>query len=119
MPARQRFFVDLKDGETTVVSWKKLTSDADKSMSSGAPSDAPVGANPALEARIAPDVQTRTPDTLPPPPNRFSSVVERIERLYKGGNSDEENVEDSPDEDQYDTDDPFIDDEELVHPCLC
>jgi hypothetical protein len=57
MPARQRFFVDLKDGETTVVSWKKLTSDADKSMSSGAPSDAPVGANPALEARIAPDVQ--------------------------------------------------------------
>ncbi|CAM6010448.1 unnamed protein product [Sphagnum balticum] len=113
MPARQRFFVDLKDGETTVVSWKKLTSDADKSMSSGAPSDAPVGANPALEARIAPDVQTRTPDTLPPPPNRFSSVVERIERLYKGGNSDEENVEDSPDEDQYDTDDPFIDDEEL------
>jgi hypothetical protein len=57
MPARQRFFVDLKDGETTVVSWKKLTSDADKSMSSGAPSGAPVGANPALEARIAPDVQ--------------------------------------------------------------
>ncbi len=23
------------------------------------------------------------PDTLPPPPNRFSSVIERIERLYK------------------------------------
>jgi hypothetical protein len=57
MPARQRFFVDLKDGETTVVSWKKLTGDADKSMSLGAPSDAPVGANPTLEARIAPDVQ--------------------------------------------------------------
>jgi hypothetical protein len=40
-----------------VVSWKKLTGDADKSMLSGAPSDAPVGANPALEARIAPDAQ--------------------------------------------------------------
>lgn len=36
----------------------------------------------------------------------------------QGGDSDEENVEESPDEDQYDTDDPFIDDEELVHPCL-
>jgi hypothetical protein len=31
----------------------------------------------------------------------------------QGGDSDEENVEESPDEDQYDTDDPFIDDEEL------
>jgi hypothetical protein len=36
----------------------------------------------------------------------------------QGGDSDEENVEESPDEDQYDTDDPFIDDEELVNPCL-
>jgi len=35
-----------------VVKWKKLTGDANKSMSSGAPSDAPVGANPVLEARI-------------------------------------------------------------------
>ncbi|CAK9261302.1 unnamed protein product [Sphagnum jensenii] len=52
MPARRRFFVDLEDAETIVVSWKKLTGDVDKSMSSGAPSDAPVGANPALEARI-------------------------------------------------------------------
>jgi len=57
MPARQRFFVDLKDGETTVVSWKKLTNDAEKNMSAGVPSDAPAGANPALEARIAPEVQ--------------------------------------------------------------
>lgn len=32
----------------------------------------------------------------------------------QGGDSDDENPEDSPDEDQYDTDDPFIDDEELV-----
>ncbi len=40
-----------------MVSWKKLTGDADKSMSSGAPSDAPVSANPALEARIALDAQ--------------------------------------------------------------
>lgn len=32
----------------------------------------------------------------------------------QGGDSDDDNAEDSPDEDQYDTDDPFIDDEELV-----
>jgi ubinuclein len=61
MPARQRFFVDLKDGETTVVSWKKLTNDAEKNMSAGVPSDAPAGANPALEARIAPEVQVGSP----------------------------------------------------------
>nr|XP_024371712.1 ubinuclein-2-like isoform X2 [Physcomitrium patens] len=52
-------------------------------------------------------------DPLPQVPNRFSSVIERIERLYKGGDSDDDGAEDSPDEDQYDTDDPFIDDEEL------
>lgn len=34
--------------------------------------------------------------------------------LSQGGDSDDDGAEDSPDEDQYDTDDPFIDDEELV-----
>jgi len=57
MPSRQRFFVELKEDETTVVSWKKLVSDAEGTLGFGAPSsDAPVGANPALEARIAPEV---------------------------------------------------------------
>lgn len=37
-----------------------------------------------------------------------------ILNFSKGGDSDDEGAEDSPDEDQYDTDDPFIDDEELV-----
>lgn len=32
----------------------------------------------------------------------------------QGGDSDDDGAEDTPDEDQYDTDDPFIDDEELV-----
>lgn len=56
MPSRQRFFVELKDEETTVVSWKKLVADAEGTMGFGMPSDAPAGANPALEARIAPEV---------------------------------------------------------------
>lgn len=56
MPSRQRFFVELKEDETTIVSWKKLVSDAEGTLGFGAPSDAPAGANPALEARIAPEV---------------------------------------------------------------
>jgi len=56
MPARQRFRVELKDGDTTVVSWKKLVTDVEGRLGAGgAPSDAPAGANPALEARIAPE----------------------------------------------------------------
>lgn len=64
MPARQRFRVELKDGDTTVVSWKKLVTDVEGRLGAGgAPSDAPAGANPALEARIAPEV---TDIVLPP-----------------------------------------------------
>ncbi|KAK1324228.1 hypothetical protein QJS10_CPA02g00607 [Acorus calamus] len=47
-----------------------------------------------------------------PPSNRFSAVIEKIERLYTG-NSDEEELDDIPDDDQYDTEDSFIDDAEL------
>ena len=57
MPSRQRFFVELKEEETTVVSWKKLVADAEGTMEFGMPSEAPAGANPALEARIAPEVK--------------------------------------------------------------
>uniref|UniRef100_K7LY63 Hpc2-related domain-containing protein n=1 Tax=Glycine max TaxID=3847 RepID=K7LY63_SOYBN len=48
-----------------------------------------------------------------PQTNRFSAVIEKIERLYMGkDSSDEEDALDVPD-DQYDTDDSFIDDAEL------
>jgi hypothetical protein len=56
-PSRQRFHVELKEGETTVVSWKKLVKDAQKSVAAVA-LEAPAGANPALEARIAPEVKS-------------------------------------------------------------
>lgn len=56
-PSRQRFHVELKEGETNVVSWKKLVKDAQKNALTVA-TDAPAGANPALEARIAPEVSS-------------------------------------------------------------
>uniref|UniRef100_A0A803LHH8 Hpc2-related domain-containing protein n=1 Tax=Chenopodium quinoa TaxID=63459 RepID=A0A803LHH8_CHEQI len=48
-----------------------------------------------------------------PAPNRFSAVIEKIERLYTGKDSDDEDLDDIPDDDQYDTEDSFIDDAEL------
>ncbi|OAE29286.1 hypothetical protein AXG93_3102s1120 [Marchantia polymorpha subsp. ruderalis] len=118
-PPRQRFYVELKEGETNVVSWKKLLKDAQKHLTPPV-AEAPAGANPALEARFAPEragsVHTNNgavQEALPPPPNRFSSVIEKIERLYKGGDSEEEEGDASPDDSQYDTEDDFIDDTEL------
>ncbi|GKD25155.1 hypothetical protein Tco_1231369, partial [Tanacetum coccineum] len=47
--------------------------------------------------------------------SRFNAVIEKIERLYMGKNSsDEEDLNDVPDDDEYDTEDSFIDDTELV-----
>eukprot|EP00249_Psilotum_nudum_P022758 c28634_g1_i2 orf=136-2454(-) len=116
MLSRDRFYVELKPDETTVVSWKKLVKDSQKNSQSS-PCEAPVGAHPALEARIAPELATGAlnKDPLPPPPNRFNSVIEKIERLYKGAHSsdEDENLSDVPDDDKYDTSDSFIDDEEL------
>ncbi|KAL5148589.1 Ubinuclein-1 [Glycine soja] len=83
------FTVELRPGETTIVSWKKLMKDANK----GQPME--------IEEQGAPQT------------NRFSAVIEKIERLYMGkDSSDEEDALDVPD-DQYDTDDSFIDDAEL------
>jgi hypothetical protein len=53
---RQMFTVELRPGETTIVSWKKLLKDANKvngSASTSAP-DPPADARPALESRLAP-----------------------------------------------------------------
>lgn len=52
---RQLFTVDLRPGETTIVSWKKLVKDANKlkgpSVQPENPDPAP---NPILESRLAP-----------------------------------------------------------------
>lgn len=122
MPTPQRFSVELRPNETTVISWKKLVKDLQKTnhiqaLASSPAVQPPVGAHPALEARIAPEAlfgdSQLQKDGLPAPaPNRFSAVIEKIERLYKGDSSDEE-LDEVPDDDQYDTDDSFIDDAEL------
>ncbi|KAL0385985.1 UNVERIFIED_CONTAM: hypothetical protein Sradi_2992800 [Sesamum radiatum] len=49
--------------------------------------------------------------------NRWSTVIEKIERMYVGhGSSEEEEdvpLDDVPDDDEYDTEDTFVDDTKL------
>ncbi|KAE8716342.1 Wound-responsive family protein, putative isoform 2 [Hibiscus syriacus] len=126
---RQVFTVELRPGETTYVSWRKLVKDANRAHGSSpaavsvaattsvvaAPApEPPPNAHPNLQSRIAPGqtVDNETKDE--PVPNRFSAVIEKIERLYMGkDSSDEEELDETPDDDQYDTEDSFIDDAEL------
>lgn len=51
---RQMFTLELRPGETTIVSWKKLVKDANKvnGPSTSAP-EPPANAHPGLESRIA------------------------------------------------------------------
>ncbi|XP_040998278.1 ubinuclein-1-like isoform X1 [Juglans microcarpa x Juglans regia] len=111
---RQVFTVELRPGETTIVSWKKLLKDANKVNGSTASSvpEPPANADPSLESRIDPGQPTENEDK--DGPNRFSAVIEKIERLYMGkDSSDDEDLRELPDDDQYDTEDSFIDDAEL------
>ncbi|XP_059630643.1 ubinuclein-1-like isoform X3 [Cornus florida] len=113
---RQRFTVELRPGETTIVSWKKLAKDASKVKGSkSAPEQTPSIPLPALESRIAPGEPAENEVKDENPANhRFSAVIEKIERLYMGKHSsDEEDLNDVPDDDEYDTEDSFIDDTEL------
>lgn len=106
---RQRFTVELRPGETTIVSWKKLVKDSSKVAET-----TPSIAHPALESRLAPVHADENDVQDAPPASRFSAVIEKIERLYVGKNSsDDEDLNDIPDDDEYDTEDSFIDDTEL------
>ncbi|KAL3641221.1 hypothetical protein CASFOL_016189 [Castilleja foliolosa] len=126
---RLRFTVELHPGETTIVSWKKLLKEATSGKHKG---PGPSVSHPASET-------DQQPITQPPPPppavasskkqaenegtdsqaqagtNRLSTVIEKIERMYAGNSSEEEDVflDDIPDDDEYDTNDSFIDDAEL------
>ncbi|CAL0317945.1 unnamed protein product [Lupinus luteus] len=113
---RQMFTVELRPGETTIVSWKKLMKDANKVNNTNNSGSASASEhhrsipNPALESRIAPGHPTEIEEK--DVPHRFSAVIEKIERLYMGNDSSDEDLLDVPD-DQYDTEDSFIDDAEL------
>jgi hypothetical protein len=77
--------------------------------------DPPPNANPNLEFRIAPGHPVEIETNEQPHSNRFNAVIEKIERLYKGNDSsDGEELDGAPDDDEYDTEDSFIDDAELV-----
>ncbi|CAL9150353.1 unnamed protein product [Musa hybrid cultivar] len=110
---RVRFSVELKPGETTIVSWKRLLKESNKG--GGSLPIASVAERP-LAVQVGtggPPAENELKDAVPPP-NRFSAVIEKIERLYMGKqSSDEEELDDIPDDDQYDTEDSFIDDAEL------
>lgn len=114
---RQLFSVELRPGETTIVSWKKLQKEAVEAAPTSPQPLAVVAAEPAVAAQlpppgVAPAAENNPED--PAQPNRFNAVIEKIERLYMGKHSsDEEDLDDVPDDDQYDTDDSFIDDAEL------
>lgn len=104
---RQMFTVELRPGETTIVSWKKLLKDATKPNGSASTSQ-------QSRPESFPGQPVEFDENDPAQPHRFSAVIEKIERLYMGnGSSDDEDLPDVPDDDQYDTEDSFIDDAEL------
>ncbi|XP_052732159.1 ubinuclein-1 isoform X1 [Vigna angularis] len=129
---RQMFTVELRPGETTIVSWKKLMKDSSKpNGSNSAPQQVAIA--PAFDTKFSFHASVHHPlptklvsrlfyigepvdveENDPSQPNRFSAVIEKIERLYMGkDSSDDEDLLDVPDDDQYDTEDSFIDDAEL------
>ncbi|KAE8783362.1 hypothetical protein D1007_43129 [Hordeum vulgare] len=114
---RQVFSVELRPGETTIVSWKKLLKEAGHAAAAPSQPLAVVPAEPAVAAQPGPPAAAHPAENDPEDPaqpNRFNAVIEKIERLYMGKHSsDEEDLGDVPDDDQYDTDDSFIDDAEL------
>ncbi|KAJ8499518.1 hypothetical protein OPV22_010070 [Ensete ventricosum] len=111
---RVRFSVDLKPGETTIISWKRLLKESSKGSGGGFPPNASA-ADPLLDCLAqagGPPAANELEDAVPPT-NRFSAVIEKIERLYVGKQSSDEELDDIPCDDQYDTEDSFIDDAEL------
>ncbi|KZV16556.1 bromodomain adjacent to zinc finger domain protein 2B-like [Dorcoceras hygrometricum] len=128
---RLRFRVELRPGETTIVSWKKLLKEATFNQPTNGTDLSVVGPSseaqqPTSQAPLPPYSDVSSKHTVAeneskdlqaqPGSNRLNNVIERIERMYAGnGSSDEEDVvlDDVPDDDEYDTDDSFIDDAEL------
>uniref|UniRef100_A0ACD5TLJ4 Uncharacterized protein n=1 Tax=Avena sativa TaxID=4498 RepID=A0ACD5TLJ4_AVESA len=116
---RQIFSVELRPGETTIVSWKKLLKEAGPgaALPPSQPAAAAAAVQPVVGPLAGPSAAVHPAENDPNDPsqsNRFNSVIEKIERLYMGKHSsDEEDLNDVPDDDQYDTEDSFIDDAEL------
>ncbi|KAE8713434.1 Wound-responsive family protein, putative isoform 2 [Hibiscus syriacus] len=123
---RKAFMVELRPGETTFVSWRTLIKDAKRTNGSDVATAAasvltapapepPPNSHPNLQSRIVPgQAAEKDAKDEAPVPNRFSVVIEKIERLYMGrDSSNEEELDETPNDDQYNTEDSFIDDAEL------
>ncbi|KAK8696742.1 hypothetical protein V6N13_001871 [Hibiscus sabdariffa] len=125
---RQAFTVELRPGETRFVSWRKLVKDANRANGSSAvvttvasaltvPAPEPLpNAHPNLQSRIVPgQAADKDMKVEAPVSNWFSAVIEKIECLYVGRDSSgEEELDETPDDDHYDTEDSFIDDAKLI-----
>ena len=100
---RQRFEVELNPDEMNVISWKKLTKNAQKAGQS--------------EQTAGQSDQKPQPENASR--NCFSHVLERMENIYRGVDSSDEEGEkgceggDGGAMEYYDCDDSFIDDSEL------
>ncbi|KAH7289746.1 hypothetical protein KP509_30G017500 [Ceratopteris richardii] len=118
MPSRERFYVELKPGETTFVSWRKLLRESQKSEGLlFSCCEAPTHAQSTLQACVASDIVSsdqslNVHSLLPSSSNRLGSVIGKIEGLYQRSTSDEE-FHDFMDEVKYDARDPFVPDTEL------
>ncbi|EFJ38612.1 hypothetical protein SELMODRAFT_402672 [Selaginella moellendorffii] len=111
-PARQRFHVESERGSVE-VSWSKLQ----KLLPTNAVATSAnllATTRPGLDSRIAPEmISSEAYD------GRMNAVIEKIERLYQGHSEDDEGGDEDdrttcvPAEEDYDTEDTFIDDEDL------
>ncbi|KAL5208547.1 hypothetical protein ABZP36_032982 [Zizania latifolia] len=102
-------FVELRPGETTIVSWKKLLKEDGQTATSPPPAaPALVASEPTFDALPGSPGVVHSPENDQKDlaqPNHFSAVIEKIECLYMGkhSSSDEEDLDDVPDDDQYTT----------------
>ncbi|KAJ9566921.1 hypothetical protein OSB04_002887 [Centaurea solstitialis] len=124
---RQRFEVELRPGETTIVSWKKLIKDANKAAKNdNKPPPPPLLYKAYSEENsfifsstsrlFLPATSLITGGTAEDEANDAPLVavlVLSLRRLNGKNSSDEEDLNDVPDDDEYDTEDSFIDDTEL------
>lgn len=93
---RLRFMVELRPGETTIVSWKKLLKETTSSKSNGLgpsvscpssvahqqPVSQPPPPPPALASSKQPAENEAKDSQAQAGPNRLSNVIEKIERMY-------------------------------------
>ncbi|XP_010416668.1 PREDICTED: uncharacterized protein LOC104702508 isoform X3 [Camelina sativa] len=111
---RRLLKVELLLEETNYVSWKKLMYEASNENGLFPSSTNPsLNPNPNFENLLA-QAPTENEMAGQPQAYRFNDVIQKIERLYMGrDSSDGEELGGAPDDDDYDTEDSFIDDAEL------